>query len=76
MTARCMPCILCDEEDELDNLQQVKQTGLKTLKRLAKERKLENLSRFLFDLQFANLDLGGDRLPFKQLSFFEFCEQI
>lgn len=58
MAARC---ILCDEEDELDNLQQVKQTGLKTLKRLAKERKLENLSRFLFDLQFANLDLGGDR---------------
>lgn len=53
MAARC---IFCDEEDELDNLQQVKQTGLKTLKRLAKERKLENLSRFLFDLQFANLD--------------------
>ena len=54
MAARC---ILCDEEDELDNLQQVKQTGLKTLKRLAKERKLDNLSRFLFDLQFANLGL-------------------
>ena len=58
MAARC---ILCDEEDDLDNVQQVKQTGLKTLKRLAKERELENLSRFLFDLQFANLDLGGDR---------------
>ena len=55
MAARC---ILCDKEDELDNLQQVKETGLKTLKRLAKERKLENLSRFLFNLQFAEINLN------------------
>ena len=55
MAARC---ILCDKEDELDNLQQVKETGLKTLKRLAKERKLENLSRFLLDLQFAEINLS------------------
>ena len=54
MSARC---ILCDKEDKLDNLQQVKETGLKTLKRLAKERKLKNLSRFLFDLQFAEINL-------------------
>eukprot|EP00111_Clytia_hemisphaerica_P013651 TCONS_00040128-protein len=37
-------CILCNKEDEQDNLVQVKQKGLKTLKKLAKERKLEDLS--------------------------------
>ena len=39
-------CILCYKEDEPENLVQVKQKGLKTLKKPAKERKLEDFSRF------------------------------
>lgn len=41
-------CIICLKEDQPDKLVEVKKKGLKTLCKVAKERKLEDLIRFLY----------------------------